>query len=124
MIIPWNPRNIIRFILVDLCQLFWSEINLMRLMPLGLLEELPTEKQNWKDSNHGVREEERRHVPEPRQEDCVATDKGHYGSGGQGVVGRESWKPSRIVESFAVESLNFASLFPLEESECHHREID
>ena len=68
----------------------------MRLVPLGLLEEFPSEEENGENSHHQVAEQEVGHIPEAVEEDRVSANERHDHGTGQGIPCR-IWLPERRV---------------------------
>lgn len=61
------------------------EINLLRLVPLGSMNELPSDEEDWSEEDHEVAEDEGRSFPEAWQKHCIPTNNRHDGSPAESI---------------------------------------
>lgn len=101
-----------------------NQVHLFGFQKLGLVEELPTEIQNWEESNHSIRKEECRDGPITRQKDGITADKGHDGSADTSDVGDIRLEPTSVGEGVSGYPLGVEGLLEADEGECHDREVD
>lgn len=64
-------------VLLNLIDLVCAKLNLRRLEPFRLLDNLPYHKNDWAKEYHGVGEDEGCDVPIAGEEDLIATHEGH-----------------------------------------------
>lgn len=93
--------------LVESCQ----EIHFFRFFHLCAVYNLPTKVQDWKHSNHRIREEKGRDIPIPRQKDSIAAYKSHDCRGNQRNIGSIGLPPTLVWERFSWNTLGYHS-FP------------
>lgn len=101
-----------------------SEIHIHRTSPLGLLDQLPPNEQDWEKSNHEVTEDESGDIPLARQEHSVASDESHDGATNEAIPCKVRLAPSLERKVVAVESLRIASALPENEGYAHDRVVD
>lgn len=96
----------------------------MGIHPLGLVDHLPGDKEDGKDTNHSVAEEEGWNIPRSGEEDSIATDKSHDEAHDECVV-CTVWLPERFVrKGVSADSLCFKSFLEVEISVAHDAEVD
>jgi hypothetical protein len=116
-------RNKVSLVLLNLLNLT-LKIHIHCTSPLCLLNQLPSNEQDWEKSNHEVTKDERWNIPLARQEYSVSSDKGHDGATDEAIPRKVRLTPSLEGKLVAIKSLSIASTLPEDEGDAHDRIID
>jgi len=100
------------------------EIHIHGTSPLCLLNQLPSNEQDWKKSNHEVTEHESGDIPFAGQEHSVSSDKGHNNATDEAIPRKVRLTPSLERKLVAIESLCVTGALPEDEGHTHNRVID
>lgn len=101
-----------------------DQVHLLGLEKLGPVNDLPPKVEDRKDTDHGVREQERSNRPVARQEHLVAPDESHDRRGDASNPGNIGLEPAAVRQSLARDALGFKGPLEPDVRECDHGEID